>query len=138
MLNIKKHLHIFRGDQGKHASPWNFQKIVTSLLINLFTVCKLPLVAEPHLLQWWTSSQCVWWHFELVSDRLETEFSTCFSTLGFFFSLILKWIFCRLSNEYCTYFINKWISKFDSSCVNAFFFYLNCSLGANRLHAHGV
>ena len=98
--------------------------------MNFFTVCKLPLLAQPPLFQWWTTGQCVWWHFELVTDCLEIAFSTCFSSLGFFLSQILKWIFClfqvihALSNAYCIYFINKLLSKFDSSCVNTVLFEL--------------
>ena len=115
----------WKGDRGSAPRLWNFQKIATSLLMKLFTVCKLHCLTQPPVLQCWMNSWCVWCHFELVSDCLETAFWTCFSTLGIFLSHILKWIVCRfqvmytLSNAYYTYFINKLLSKFDVSSVNA-------------------
>ena len=95
--------------------------------MKIFTVCKLRCLTQPLVLQCWMNGRRVWlWcHFKLVSDCLETAFWTCFSTLGIFLSHILKLIICRfqviyaLSNAYCTYFINKLLSKFNASCVNA-------------------
>ena len=98
--------------------------------MKIFTVCKLRCLIQPPVLHCWMNSRCMWCHFELVSDCLETAFWTCFSTLGFFLSHIMKLIFCQfqvvyaLSNVYYIYFINKLLSKFDSSCVNAVLFEL--------------
>ena len=125
--STQKELSFGRGDRCSAPSLWNLKKIVTSLLMKIFIVCKLRCLTQPPVLQCWTNVRCVWWHFELVSDRLETEFSICFATLGYFLSHILKWTFCQfqvlyaLSNSYCTYFIIKLLSKFSASYVNAVF-----------------
>ena len=127
-------LHI-RGDRGSAPRLWNFQKIVTSLLMKNFTVWYYCFSAERMVGVCGVTSS--WWgivwklHFELVFLLWEFFFHTywneSFADFKWYMDYLMHIVYISSINYFQSSIFHVWMQ-----------FCLNYSLGANRLHAHGV